>query len=319
MATKCKTVTSTATNTIGSPTLTAKQLKNKLKPRPLVAGEERVVNLSEPRNSATSPSTLRNSPTVGMTNSRNIPPSLHKRVDRSPSTEKSLNSGPYPTMSPNKKPIQEGISKSSVQSVKSAPPKPVKPSSMPLSKSGIPQSKRPASPLPSKSASPSPSKSTSPQSVRPASPSPSKTSPKFVKPLSPKSLKSASPQCLRPSSPSTLKSTTPPPVKPASPVSLKSASTQRPASAQHAVKSKIVTGPTISSQSSNTKGINVVVVKPVTLPKNNLMSSVPVLDGNRIRHSPKTRDVKSKISTLWKSSTAGDQKEKIKCKNYRRF
>ena len=103
-------------------------------------------------------------------------------------------------------------------------------------------------------------------------------------------------------------------MKPASPISLKSASVQRPTTAQNAVKSKIVTGPTISSQSGGTKGVNVVVVKPVTLPKNNLMSSVPVLDGNRIRHSPKTKDVKSKISSLWKSSTAGDQKEKIKGK-----
>ena len=103
-------------------------------------------------------------------------------------------------------------------------------------------------------------------------------------------------------------------MKSSSPVSLKSGSLQRPASAQNAVKSKIVTGPTISSQSSVTKGINVVVVKPVTLPKNNLVSSVPVLDGNRIKHSPKTKDVKSKISTLWKSSAAGDQKEKTKSK-----
>ena len=52
------------------------------------------------------------------------------------------------------------------------------------------------------------------------------------------------------------------------------------------------------------------VVKPVTLPKNNLGSSVPVLDGHRIKHSPKTKDVKSKISTLWKSSTVVNQKEK---------
>ena len=103
-------------------------------------------------------------------------------------------------------------------------------------------------------------------------------------------------------------------MKSSSPVSLKSGSLQRPSSAQNAVKSKIVTGPTISSQSSVTKGINVVVVKPVTLPKNNLVSSVPVLDGNRIKHSPKTKDVKSKISTLWKSSAAGDQKEKSKSK-----
>ena len=135
MATKCKTVTTTATNTIGSPTLTAKQLKNKLKPLPLVTGENKVVNPNEPRKDPTSPPKSRNSPVVGLTNSRNISPSLHKRVDRSPNADKSLTSGTNSTMSPDKKQIQEG--KSSAQSVKSVSPKPLKLSSMSFQNQGF--------------------------------------------------------------------------------------------------------------------------------------------------------------------------------------
>ena len=89
---------------------------------------------------------------------------------------------------------------------------------------------------------------------------------------------------------------------------------QRPSSAtkinsENPDKANIVKGSVTGTQSSVTKSINVVVVKPVNLEKTNLASSIPKVAGNKTKQYS---NVKSKISSFHKVPTQQETKMGVK-------